>query len=94
MAKNGTLVTIYNHDTGAKYTVNLPRDGVLSAATQRRCLSMLGTPPGYVGAGPLGEVGEQTPPETPGWGYTFEALPDGGVKATPHPVAVKAEVAK
>lgn len=90
MAKNGTLVTVQNHDLGTAYRLNIPADGVISADTQRRCRTNLRTPPGYEGAGPLGEVGPQTPPETPGWGYTFAELPDGGVKATPHPVAVEA----
>lgn len=90
MARNGKFLTIYNHDTGASYTLSLAQDGVISKWVRRKCQDKLGTPPGYEGAGPLGEVGEQRPPETPGWGYTFAELPDGGVKATPHPVAVEA----
>lgn len=91
MAKNGTLATIRNHDLGTSYRVNIPADGVISEATQRRCRTNLRTPPGYPGAGPLGEVGEQRPPETPGWGYTFEPVEGGGVKATPHPVMAVAK---
>lgn len=83
--KNGKRITVRNTDLGTSYTLTVGQDGVIPAWAKWRCFEKLGTPPGYAGAGPLGEVGEQTPPETPGWGYTFESLPDGGVKATPHP---------
>jgi hypothetical protein len=84
MPKNGKLVTVANHDLRTSYRVNIPQDGVISARVRRLCAARLRTPPGYPGAGPLGEVGPQEPPETPGWGYTFESLKGGGVKATPH----------
>ncbi len=84
--KNGKRITVYNHDLGSSYTLKVGHDGSISAMAAWRCRDTLGTPPGYAGAGPLGEVGDQHPPETPGWGYTFESLEGGGVKATPHPV--------
>lgn len=86
MAKNGTLISVFNHHAGTSYRLLVPPDGSISVDAQWRCRKALGTPPGYPGAGPLGEVGEQRPPETPGWAYTFEALEGGGVKATPHAV--------
>lgn len=91
MAKNGTLITIRNRDLGTVYRVNIPANGVISLHTQLRCRSRLRTPPGHSGAGPLGEVGPQEPPETPGWRYTFEALPEGGVRATPHQIGKAAK---
>lgn len=84
--KSGKRITVGNHDLGTAYTLTVGQDGVIPAWARWRCFKSLATPPGYAGAGPLGEVGEQRPPETPGWRYTFEALPDGGVKATPHRV--------
>lgn len=68
---------------GAAATVNLPPDGILSRRTRERVQRKLRTPPGLPGSGPLGEVGPQRPPETPGWEYTFAALPDERVQATP-----------
>lgn len=82
--KNGQLISVFNHDLGRFYRVNIPEDGLISSRVRRLCKRRLGTPPGYPGAGPLGDVGPQEPPETPGWGYTFESLQDGSVKATPH----------
>lgn len=86
MAKNGTLVTIFNHDLGTSYRLSIPQSGEISRSVRRLCVSRLETPPGYPGAGPLGEVGEQCPPETPGWRYTFDEVESGGVKATPHAI--------
>jgi len=84
--KNGKRITVRNADLGTSYTLTVGQDGSIPPWARWRCFEALGTPPGYPGAGPLGEVGEQTPPETPGWRYSFESLPDGGVKATPHAV--------
>jgi len=90
--KNGTFITVFNHPLGTAYRLNIPQDGVISASVQRRCVYKLKTPPGYPGAGPLGEVGPQEPPETKGWRYTFEPIEGGGVRATPH--QIRKEVAE
>lgn len=82
----GKKITVFNHDTGARYVLTVGHDGSVSKMAAWRCRDNLKTPPGYPGAGPLGEVGEQHPPETPGWAYTFEPAEGGGVKATPRAI--------
>ncbi len=80
-------ITVKNEDLGTAAQVNLPPEGVLSNLVRRRVRKKLGTPPGLPGAGPLGEVGPQRPPETPGWEYQFTDLGDGRVQALPRRIA-------
>lgn len=78
-------ITIRNGSLGTAAQVNMPADGIFSVWQVLRLRRRLRVPPGFPGAGPLGEDGPQRPPEAPGWEYHFEALEDGRVKATPHP---------
>lgn len=80
-------ITVRNSSLGTTARINMPADGVLSYWQVRRVFRKLGVPPGYPGAGALGEEGPQRPPERPDWEYIFERQPDGSVRATPHPVA-------
>jgi hypothetical protein len=79
-------ITVTNRSLGTEAKVNVPPDGIIGDRTRRRVWDRLGTPPGFPGAGPLGEEGEQLPPETPGWRYEFTDLGDGRVRAVPHRV--------
>lgn len=83
-------ITVKNQTLGTSTQVYLPDNGILTKQTRRRVRRRLGTPPGFPGAGPLGEEGPQQPPEMPGWEYQFLELEDGRVRAVPHPVMQEA----
>lgn len=83
-------ITVTNQTMGTEAQIYIPADGVLTEHQRRRVMRKLGTPPGFPGAGPLGEEGPQRPPETPGWEYQFTDLGDGRVRAVPHPVQQEA----
>jgi hypothetical protein len=80
-------ITVTNGAIGARARVNIGPNGIISDRARRRVHEKLGTPPGLPGAGPLGEVGPQRPPETPGWEYQFTDLGDGRVQALPRRIA-------
>lgn len=79
-------ITISNEETGKSCVIFVSPSGIVSATAPRRTWKALGTPPGHQKAGPLGEVGPQLPPETPGTAYTFLSREDGSVLAVPKTV--------
>jgi hypothetical protein len=87
-------LTLRNDMLGTAGTVRVGDDGKVSSRARARMQAKLlppwKAPPGSLArqqAGPLGEHGEQVPPQTMGrWRYEIRPTEDGGAELVPHEV--------